>query len=90
MKETTPEEYPQDSELASPELLTPSSLLSPTGLFSHPLSWCLNSSKIVLFQPGLGKLYGLSPHEVGWCRNAPGGTPEWRLWVSKQSGKPLA
>jgi len=90
-KETTPEEPPQDSELPSPEPLAPSPLLCPRRTF---LASLILASKFLqdrcCSNRAWAKLSGLSPREVGRCEKALGDALEWRLWVGKQSGKPLA
>jgi len=90
VKETPPKESPQDSELASPEPLVPSPLLCPRRTF---LASLILASKFLqdrcYSNRAWAKLSGLSPREVGRCEKALGDALEWRLWVGKQSGKPL-
>jgi len=90
-KETTHEEPSQDSELPSPEPPIPSPLLCPRRAF---LASLILASKFLqdrcYSNRAWAKLSGLSPREVGRCEKALGNALEWRLWVGKQSGKPLA
>jgi len=90
-KETTSEECPRDSEPPPPEPLAPSPLLCPRRTF---LASLILASKFLqdrcCSNRAWAKLSGLSPREVGRCEKALGDALEWRLWVGKQSGKPLA
>ena len=87
VNETTPGEPSQDGELATPEPFVPS---PPRRTF---LASLILASNILqdrcYFNRTWAKLSGLSPREVGRCERVPGDAPEWRLWVGKQSGKPL-
>ena len=89
-KETTPEEPSQDGQPAAPEPLVPSPLLCPRRTF---LASLILASKFLqdrcYSNRAWAKLSGLSPREVGRCEKALGDALEWRLWVGKQSGKPL-
>ena len=90
VNETTPGESSQDGELAAPEPLVPSPLLCPRRTF---LASLILASKFLqdrcYSNRAWAKLSGLSPREVGRCEKALGDALEWRLWVGKQSGKPL-
>ena len=90
VKETTAEGSSQDDELATPESLVPSPLLCPRRTF---LASLILASKFLqdrcYSNRAWAKLSGLSPREVGRCEKALGDALEWRLWVGKQSGKPL-
>ena len=89
-KETTPEESSQDREVSPTEPLVPSPLLCPRRTF---LASLILASKFLqdrcYSNRAWAKLSGLSPREVGRCEKALGDALEWRLWVGKQSGKPL-
>ena len=91
VKDTSPEEYSQDREVTSTEPLIPSPLLCPRRTF---LASLILASKFLqdrcYSNRAWAKLSGLSPREVGRCEKALGDALEWRLWVGKQSGKPLA
>ena len=90
-KETTHEGSSQDSELPSPEPPIPSPLLCPPSGFPHiPDLGVKISPAQVLLQSSLGETFWSQPREVGRCEKALGDALEWRLWVGKQSGKPLA
>ena len=90
VKESTLGESSQDNGLAPPEPLVPSPLLCPRRTF---LASLILASKFLqdrcYSNRAWAKLSGLSPREVGRCEKALGDALEWRLWVGKQSGKPL-
>ena len=90
VKEPSPEEPSQDREATSTEPLVPSPLLCPRRTF---LASLILASKFLqdrcYSNRAWAKLSGLSPREVGRCEKALGDALEWRLWVGKQSGKPL-
>ena len=89
-KETSFEEPSQYCEATSTEPLIPSPLLCPRRTF---LASLILASKFLqdrcYSNRAWAKLSGLSPREVGRCERALGDALEWRLWVGKQSGKPL-
>ena len=91
VKEKAPEEPSKDCEATSTEPLVPSPLLCPRRTF---LASLILASKFLqdrcCSNRAWAKLSGLSPREVGRCEKALGDALEWRLWVGKQSGKPLA
>lgn len=90
VKEIALEPSSQDREVASAEPLVPSPLLCPRRTF---LASLILASKFLqdrcYSNRAWAKLSGLSPREVGRCEKALGDALEWRLWVGKQSGKPL-
>lgn len=89
-KEAAPEGPPQVQQATSTEPLAPSPLLCPRRTF---LASLILASKFLqdrcYSNRAWAKLSGLSPREVGRCEKALGDALEWRLWVGKQSGKPL-
>ena len=89
-KEVKPEESSQGDRQATPESPAPSPLLCPRRTF---LASLILASKFLqdrcYSNRAWAKLSGLSPREVGRCEKALGDALEWRLWVGKQTGKPL-
>lgn len=89
-KEAAPEGSSQAQQATSIEPLAPSPLLCPRRTF---LASLILASKFLqdrcYSNRAWAKLSGLSPREVGRCEKALGDALEWRLWVGKQSGKPL-
>ena len=90
VKETSFEGSFQDREATPAEPLVPSPLLCPRRTF---LASLILASKFLqdrcYSNRAWAKLSGLSPREVGRCEKALGDALDWRLWVGKQSGKPL-
>ena len=90
LKETRLEEPSQGGGLPTLESPIPSPLLCPRRTF---LASLILASKFLqdrcYSNRAWAKLSGLSPREVGRCEKALGDALEWRLWVGKQSGKPL-